>query len=68
MTKKDVCIIVPVYKENMDENERKSFMQCMNVLGSHDICLIAPEGLDIKTYMTARGGRDKSRILRMAVL
>lgn len=43
-------IVIPVYKEQPTENELHSLRQCLRILGSHDIRLIAPEGLDLKVY------------------
>lgn len=43
-------VVIPVYKEQPTENELHSLRQCLRILGSHDIRLIAPEGLDLKVY------------------
>lgn len=43
-------VVIPVYKEQPTENELHSLCQCLRILGTHDIRLIAPEGLNIKVY------------------
>lgn len=43
-------IVVPVYKETPTYNERKSIEQLITILGSHDICLIVPKGLNVDEY------------------
>lgn len=43
-------VIIPVYKEQPTENELQSLRQCLRILGAHDICLIAPEELDLQVY------------------
>lgn len=43
-------VVIPVYKEQPTENELLSLRQCLRILGSHDIRLIAPEGLNLEVY------------------
>lgn len=43
-------VVIPVYKVQPTENELCSLRQCLRILGSHDIRLIAPEGLDLQVY------------------
>lgn len=43
-------VVIPIYKEQPTENELCSLRQCLRILGSHDIRLIAPEGLDLQVY------------------
>ena len=47
---KYVVIVIPVYKE-MDSFEIISLQQILRVLGRYDICLVAPESMDITAYM-----------------
>lgn len=50
------CIIaVPAYKPTTTEDERRSLSQLKKVLGSHDISLVCPEGMDISTYIEILG-------------
>lgn len=41
-------VVIPVYKVQPTNNELCSLRQCLRILGSHDIRLIAPEGLDLR--------------------
>ncbi|WP_455639392.1 DUF5672 family protein [Parabacteroides sp.] len=43
-------VVIPVYKEQPTENELLSLRQCLRILGSHDIRLVAPEGLNLEVY------------------
>jgi hypothetical protein len=43
-------VAIPVYKETLTPAERLSFNQCLRVLGTHPIALVAPEGLALDTY------------------
>ena len=46
--KYEVCIVVPCYKAEFDENERISFDRLINILGHYDIYIIAPRRLKEK--------------------
>jgi len=51
MPENNLCIIViPVYKERMDKNELRSFIQCIKVLGKHTICFVTHKSLNISEY------------------
>lgn len=45
-------VIVPVYKPELKEAELASLSQCLSILGSHEIRLTGPEGLDLSVYRT----------------
>jgi hypothetical protein len=47
---KNAAIIIPVYKKNMDWNERISLQRCVDVFVNRDIIIVHPEGLDISAY------------------
>lgn len=51
MAKKLVSIIIPIYKESLNEYELISLKQCIKVLGNHPIRIIAPYNLDFKNYI-----------------
>jgi hypothetical protein len=51
--KKNVKILIPIYKSYFGELEEKSFLQCMKVLGNYEIVLVQPEGLD-NSYITEK--------------
>lgn len=40
---KDVCIVIPYYKEQLDENEMTSYSRVLSVLSGYDIAVAAPE-------------------------
>lgn len=43
-------VLIPVHKRIPDALERISLRQCGKVLGHHDVCLLAPDGLDLSVY------------------
>ena len=43
-------IVIPIHKESLSTDERQSLRQCASVLNSHPICIVCPEGLDVKEY------------------
>lgn len=46
-----VVVVIPVYKPVMSDHELVSFTQCLKVLGGYDICIAAPESLDLSDYL-----------------
>lgn len=50
--KKQVKIVIPVYKLPLKESERTSIERVFSLLGMFDICFIAPEGLVIDDEIT----------------
>ncbi len=52
---KTCCIVIPVYKPTPDANELLSFKQCMKILSTHSIVLVASQSLDTKQYETIQG-------------
>lgn len=51
MIGRDTCAIaIPVYKPNMEALEKKSFIQCLRVLGSRDIYLVTHSDIDLSLY------------------
>lgn len=50
------CIItVPVYKEHIGNDARHSLLQLKKILGSHDIYIVHPEGMDTTEYVNLWG-------------
>lgn len=45
-----VSVVIPVYKDNPSDAEKRSFLQCLNVLNIHPIVIVCPNSLDISTY------------------
>lgn len=50
MSKKQVAVLIPVYKEKMTLNEQISFKQCIKVLHNYPIYIICPDGIDLSFY------------------
>lgn len=57
----DQVIVIPVYKKEISDNEKKSLDQCVRIFENRNICLIAPESLDLKNY---RSHSDKVSVSR----
>ena len=49
---KDVVIVIPAYKRQVNEVERKVLQQCSRVLAKYDIAIAHPEALDMSNYRT----------------
>lgn len=43
-----VAVVIPLYKSTLNENEIKSFVQCLSVLGQHPLRFITPKSLDVR--------------------
>ena len=52
-----VVVIVPVYKTCLSPDEKVSFLQTLQVLGNHPICILCPETLDF-TFFEKEVGED----------
>lgn len=50
MTKSQICITIPIYKETLNEFEVKSVRQCINVLIEYDIFFVCSNTLNTKFY------------------
>jgi hypothetical protein len=45
-----ICIVIPIYKKEISYYEQISFNRAITVFKSYDICLVAPENLDLQNY------------------
>lgn len=45
-----VCVVIPIHSAHPTHYELISFKQCFEILGKHDIFIVAPEGLDLTEY------------------
>lgn len=52
MAKKLVVVTIPIYKKEIDENEKISLTQCFKVLSNYPIVFFAPKSLDVSYYET----------------
>ncbi|MHC0447309.1 DUF5672 family protein [Flavobacterium sp. 3-218] len=50
MQKNQICIVIPIYKEELNLLETKSVLQCLKVLADYPIYFVAPEGLKMAFY------------------
>lgn len=50
MQKKLVTILIPIYKEELSQDEYTSLRQCISILSSHPITLVCPESLKLDKY------------------
>jgi len=50
MHKSEVCVVIPIYKEILNEFEVQSVLQCIKVLSDYSIHFVCPKGLDIGFY------------------
>jgi hypothetical protein len=50
MNKKDICVIIPIYKEILNDFEIQSVNQCIKVLSEYSLCFVCPQGLNIDFY------------------
>lgn len=50
MNKKDICIVIPIYKETLNIFEMQSIEQCVKVLSDYSIHFVCPKGLNVDFY------------------
>lgn len=50
MEKEEICIVIPIYKECLNDYEIQSVEQCINVLGDYTISFVTPKGLNVNFY------------------
>lgn len=50
MDKRDICIVIPIYKEFLTDFEIKSVDQCIKILSDYSIHFICPKGLNVTFY------------------
>jgi len=48
-----VLILLPVYKDSLSLIELVSLARCMEILGRHEICVVAPENLDLPSEVSS---------------
>lgn len=56
-----VVVVIPIYKQAITVDERTSLVRCLEILGNHDLMLVAPQGLDLSNYLTAKPNLKVSR-------
>jgi len=50
MKKKEICIVIPIYKETLNSFEIQSVAQCVQILSEYTINFVCPKGLDVGFY------------------
>lgn len=50
MTKNDICITIPIYKEFLSDLEIQSVQRCIDVLSNYSICFVCAKDLDVYFY------------------
>jgi len=48
--KHKVCVVIPLYKPQPNEDEKLSLQQCVKVLHQHDLFFVCPEDFDTTFY------------------
>ncbi|MDP3312576.1 DUF5672 family protein [Lutibacter sp.] len=47
MIKKDICVIIPIYKTDLNDLEIQSVRQCVEILSDYSIYFIGPKNLNV---------------------
>ena len=47
-----VCVVIPIYKVELTQNETKSLKQCFSVLGAQKIIFVCSNKLDFSNYLS----------------
>ena len=55
---KEVCIVIPVYKDKLSGAEEASFRRTLSVLSEYDTLIVCPEGLDTTAYTSIAGEKS----------
>ncbi|MFV8342091.1 DUF5672 family protein [Flavobacterium sp. XS2P39] len=50
MNKKEICIVIPIYKKTLNSFEIQSVEQCIKVLSDYMIHFVCPKGLNVDFY------------------
>jgi hypothetical protein len=50
MTKKQVAIVIPIYKKNLTDTESQAYLQCLKIFNKRDLFLVCPQSLDTTIY------------------
>ncbi|SEA89006.1 hypothetical protein SAMN05443667_11115 [Flavobacterium gillisiae] len=50
MDKKDICIVIPIYKEVLNEFEIQSVVQCIKLLSDYRLYFVCPKGMNTSEY------------------
>lgn len=48
--KKQVCVLIPIYKETLTDLEIKSVNQCIKILHAYSVIFVFPSGLNLEFY------------------
>src|ERR1700738_3444729 len=56
--RKEVAVVIPVYKPEMTAYEEISLNQCLKVLGRYPLIYISPDDLDMSSYLACATHAD----------
>lgn len=48
--KENAVVVIPIYKRNLNDDERMSLIQCFKILKKHTVCLVCPSELKMDLY------------------
>ena len=52
MEKKDIVVVIPIYKATLTQYEEMSLNQCVKVLANYSLVVIKPTSLDINELLS----------------
>ena len=61
LTKKDVVVIIPVYKTSISKTEETALLQVKAVLGAYKRVLVCPQSLDVRDYLSVDSELETQR-------
>lgn len=56
MDKKEICVVVPIYKAAIDSDEAKSLTQALKIFSNYSIIFSHPKSLDLTNFLRACEG------------
>jgi hypothetical protein len=59
--RKEVAVVIPIYKSQMTPFEEISFDRCLKILGRYPLILMSPQGLDLTNYLQRAPGAEVRR-------
>ncbi len=59
---KNVCVVIPFYKPQLDETEFISLKRCFEIFPNRHLILLGPEGIDASAYHLEKGRLQEIRM------
>lgn len=60
INKKDIAVVIPVYRTELSETEKLSLEQCAKILADYDIVFVKPQHLDISPVRECCPGQEEN--------